>query len=425
MTELPQAFLNQMNEQLGADFSAFQASFAAPAQKGLRVNTLKCTSLAPLVEFQLEEVAWAKWGFYYNQETRPGKHPYHEAGVYYLQEPSAMSVAALAQVQPGEHVLDLCAAPGGKSTALAADLAGEGLLISNEIHPNRAKILSRNIERMGVKNAVVTNETPQRLTQFFPLAFDCVVVDAPCSGEGMFRKDEEARKEWNPSAPELCAARQREILTCAVQMLRPGGRLIYSTCTFNEIENEAVVDWLVREFGFALVEQHRLWPHVQRGEGHFAAWLRKPGEGARASVSAAHRAVPQEMQDGWLEFARQTLRVPPQGELVAFGEQLSLLPCALDLDGLRVLRAGLQLGAWKKGRFEPLHALALSLKQEEALRVCNLDLAQAQRYLKGETLPSQGEKGWTLVTVDGFSLGWGKVSDGILKNHLPKGLRWL
>lgn len=427
MADLPQEFLTRMQEQLGGEFPAFLASFQQPATRGLRVNTLKCgtAAFAERSPFALEPVQWCAEGFYYAEPDRPGKHPYHEAGVYYLQEPSAMAVAALAAVKPGERVLDLCAAPGGKSTALAAALKGSGLLVANEVHPTRAKILSQNIERMGVVNAVVTNEPVDKLAARMAGAFDCVVVDAPCSGEGMFRKDEVAIREWRMEHVAMCAARQREILRSAVEMVRPGGRLVYSTCTFNREENEENVAWLTTEFGLEAVEVRRLWPHKERGEGHFAALLRAPGNASCAALDGAGMTAQEAAVDGWRSFSEEALTIAPQGIEVSFGDHVYLLPTVFPLAGLRVLRAGLHAGEWKKNRFEPSHALALGRTGADARRVCPLDWELAVRFLKGETISCDGEKGWTLVTVDGFSLGWGKWSAGVLKNHYPKGLRWV
>ncbi len=253
--QLPELFEEKMKNLLGAEYDEFRRSYGKERRQALRVNPAKL-SAAEMKErspFTLEPVPWAKNGFYYGAEDRPGRHPWHEAGVYYIQEPSAMSVAELAGVQPGERVLDLCAAPGGKSTQLAAALEGRGLLVSNEIHPARAKILASNVERMGIPNAVVTNEPPERLSSHFPAFFDRIVVDAPCSGEGMFRKEEQAVLQWSQENVELCARRQQDILEEAAGMLRPGGVLVYSTCTFAPEEDEkSVVRFLLKHPEFSV-----------------------------------------------------------------------------------------------------------------------------------------------------------------------------
>lgn len=346
-----------------------------------------------------------------------------------------MAPVPLLEVQPGERVLDLCAAPGGKSTQIAAALKGEGLLVSNEIHPARAKILSENVERMGIRNACVTNETPARLAEVFPEYFDRILVDAPCSGEGMFRKNEAACEEWSPENVELCASRQDEILGCAARMLRPGGRLVYSTCTFAPQENEGSISRFVeRHPEFSVLDSLRLWPHKIKGEGHFAAVLQKAGEEAVSyrvqSAGGVEKGIPEKnFAKDWadyLTFAKETLRVPLSGNYLKFGDNLYLMPEGMpSLKGLKVLRPGLHIGTLKKNRFEPSHALALALSAEEVLKVWNLSSKEPviHAYLNGQTFPAEGEKGWYLICVDGFSIGWGKLAGGIMKNHYPKGLR--
>ena len=458
MIQLPELFVKRMQELLGEEeYALFAQSYESERHQALRVNTAKISiedflSLSP---FSLRQVPWAAEGFYYEGTDRPGKHPYHEAGLYYIQEPSAMAVAALADAQPGERVLDLCAAPGGKTTQLAAAMKGEGLLVSNEIHPARAKILAQNVERMGIPNALVTNESPASLVSHFPVFFDRIVVDAPCSGEGMFRKEEQAASQWSPENVELCARRQAEILKDAAKMLRPGGRLVYSTCTFAPEENEGSISCFLEshpEFsveavsayeGFApgrpgwagACEQvggtYRLWPHRLEGEGHYAAVLKKTGQNetgapAEKETKNAGKGLDKKLWKAYEDFVKENLTREPKGEPVLFGEQLYLMPEAVPLKGLKVLRAGLHLGTFCKNRFEPSHALALTLSAADAVRSITLpaDSPKVRAYLRGETLPLEEEKGWCLVLVDGYSLGWGKASAGVLKNHYPRGLRW-
>lgn len=455
---LPKEFLKRMQSLLGEEFPAFESSFEGEPYKALRVNTEKVSveDFLRISPFTLKRVSWAENGFYYEAGEQPGRHPFHEAGLYYIQEPSAMAPAPLLEAARGERVLDLCAAPGGKTTQLAAAMGGEGLLISNEIHPARAKVLSENVERMGFHNTVVTNETPGRLTEVFPGYFDKILVDAPCSGEGMFRKNEDAVEEWSPENVHLCAERQDEILDAASEMLRPGGRLVYSTCTFAPEEDEGSVSRFLHrhpEFSIQCVKKPegflagcpdwitdpaphledtmRLMPHKIAGEGHYLAVLKKEGEGnnnLRSVTGGGQKGLsPKEYRD-FTVFCEENLQgFPFKGIYLRFGEQLYLGPVGMpDIKGLKVLRPGLHLGTFKKNRFEPSHALALALCKEQVRRYVDLSAKSEEtvKFLNGQTLTlKDGEKGWCLVCVEGYSLGWGKFSGGILKNHYPKGLR--
>ncbi len=475
---LPAEFARKMERLLAKEYPDFMKSYGKERSLGLRLNTIKAKTDEWYQQnqdrFGLRPVPWCKEGFYYCKTARPGLHPFHEAGVYYIQEPSAMAVVSLLNPQPGERVLDLCAAPGGKSSHIASRLAGKGFLVSNEIHPGRAKILSRNMERMGVANAVVTNEDSAYLAEAFPEFFDKIVVDAPCSGEGMFRKDLEAREEWSVENVHLCAARQQAILENAAKMLRPGGRLIYSTCTFSPEENEMQIRRFVGNHPeFSVVKQkqgHRLsglsagraewsggdcpqiadtfriWPHLAEGEGHFLALLEKQKETDRAETEK--RKTKKNGRSSWKDKAGRKLlseffeellspeeafRIKreemafDEDRLVAFGEQVYRMPKEMpDLDGLRVIRPGLHLGTIKKNRFEPSHALALALAAHQVKRVLCLDAdkEQAREYLSGGTLVTHEEgKGWVLVCVGPYPIGWGKQAGNVVKNHYPKGLR--
>ncbi len=427
---LPEAFLRRIHTQLGEEYEDFLRSLERPRAVALRFNPLK--GEVPQLPFVGQPVPWEPMGYYYDPDSRPGLHLYHEAGVYYLQEASAMAPVALLDPQPGERICDLCAAPGGKTTQIAGRMMGEGFLLCNEYSPKRAKILSRNIERMAVANALVTNEPTEVLASRFPGFFHRVLVDAPCSGEGMFRKEEAAVADWSQEAVEMCARRQQEILNNAARMVAPGGRLVYSTCTFAPEEDEGVVaEFLARhpEFSperveapwFQAVENggYRLWPHKLLGEGHFAAVLKKNGgEEGRVSASAAGR-LPKE----WTEFARALEIRLPAGKAVAFGANLYWAPEELpELSGLRVLRPGLELGEVKKGRFQPAHALALWLKDCGNTARFAPESPELARYLHGDVIP-WGKKGWCLVMAGDYSIGWGKGDGNCLKNHYPKGLR--
>ena len=427
---LPEAFLIRMQGQLGEEYPAFLESLERPRAVALRFNPLK--GPAPHLPFVGENVPWEPMGYYYDPTERPGLHPYHEAGVYYLQEASAMSAVALLDPRPGEKICDLCAAPGGKSTQIAGRMLGQGLLLCNEYSPARAKILSRNIERMGVANAIVTNEKTENLAVRLPGFFDRVLVDAPCSGEGMFRKEEAAVTDWSQQTVEMCAARQAEILDNAAKLLKPGGRLVYSTCTFApEEDEEAVSAFLARhpEFAPEAVDApwftpgpqatYRMWPHKLLGEGHFGAVLRKL-EGEETEIPL-EKGKP--LPKPWLSFAKEAGVNLPEGIGLCFGDRLYLAPLGTPaLPGLRVLRAGLELGTLKKDRIDPAHALALWGKDFAQSVDFAADGPEIQAYLHGEVLPGKA-KGWCLVTVDGYSIGWGKGDGAQLKNHYPKGLR--
>jgi len=455
---LPEQFLSRMKGMLGEEYDAFLESYDKPRYQALRINHLKDSEekAEEKIGFCGERVPWAFGGYYYKEEDRPGRHPFHEAGVYYIQEPSAMAPVTALDPKPGERILDLCASPGGKSTQIADAMKGEGMLICNEIHPQRARVLAENIERMGIVNALVLNHEPAYLAERFEGYFDRILVDAPCSGEGMFRKNEEAFKEWSPENVLMCAERQEDILESAALMLRRGGHMVYSTCTFAPAEDEGVIcsflkkhpefhlkdiklcggmepgrEEFVRKKGEEapcreLSKTVRLWPHKLKGEGHFMALLEKAGErnGETYSTYGIEKGVPEKECTQWQEFRQQYLRKAPEGKYLKFGDQLYIVPeCCPSLKGLKVLRAGLHLGTLKKNRFEPAHALALSLKPEDAYLYYDLDIPGALQYLQGQTFCAEGEKGWYLIGVEGYSLGFGKLAGGVMKNHYPKGLR--
>ena len=427
---LPEVFLERMKSQLGSEYPAFLESLERPRAVALRFNPLKNGERElPFVE---KQVPWEPEGYYYDPEARPGLHPYHEAGVYYLQEASAMAPVTLLDPQPGESVCDLCAAPGGKTTQIAGRMLGEGFLLCNEINPKRSKILSRNIERMGVANALVTNEHPQRLAEKLPGYFDRVLIDAPCSGEGMFRKEEAAVTDWSQETVEMCARRQAEILHSGASLVRPGGRLVYSTCTFAPEEDELAVEAFLEshpEFTLEAVAapwftevrpgMYRMWPHKLLGEGHFAAVLRKTGEPEADTYEFQGEKLPKE----WLSFAKDMDIHLPEGRALQFGQTLFWAPVGMpDIRGLKVLRPGLELGQALKGRFEPAHALALWLtacSREESLTPAGKEIGD---FLHGDVIPSE-KNGWCLVKVGNYSIGWGKGDGRVLKNHYPKGLR--
>ncbi len=483
---LPEAFKERMKSYLGNEYEQFLDSFDDENRfHALRINSLKCDkSVLEHFETAKENVPWEENGFYYESPDTPGKHPFHEAGLYYIQEPSAMAPVHFLDPKPGEKILDLCAAPGGKSTQIAVAMKGEGILVTNEINRDRAKILSLNIERLGIKNAMVLNETPQHLSEVFEGYFEKILVDAPCSGEGMFRKNQEAFEEWSPENVKLCANRQAQILECAAKMLLPGGTLVYSTCTFSADENEwAILDFIRKNKDFHTVKVNlcggmeegrpqwtdaegeettqientvRLWPHKVKGEGHFLCVLRRDGElpdkehnsyvpgGRIAGISKSQSKV-------LAQFLLETLNIPDSanlekdlaagkintrlagesmlsGTVFMFGEQMYLAPALMPSPaGLKVMRPGLHLGTVIKDRFEPSHSLALFLKKEDVKKSFDFDCdsQEIEAYLNGQTLRGidKNIKGWVLITTNGYSCAFAKAAGGMLKNHYPKGLR--
>lgn len=458
MTEkLPEQFLSRMHEILGAEYNDFLESYHSPRKFGLRVNTNKISveKFLEISPFHLTPIPWIENGFFYGEEDRPSRHPYYFAGLYYLQEPSAMTPANRFDVKPGDYVLDLCAAPGGKATELGARLQGSGFLVANDISNSRAKALLRNLELFGIKNSLVTNENPAHLAGYFPEFFDKILVDAPCSGEGMFRKDPEVAKTWTEERPEFFGKLQKEIVSNAISMLKPGGRLLYSTCTFSPVENEKPISFILENFpqmqlldiadyeGFSkgipalgnndprLEKCIRIFPHHMEGEGHFLALMEKSGTRTssaptcRTSMTKADRKLLEEFFkdiSAPLDFQRIDVR----------NNHVYYLPEAdtTCLKGIKFLRNGLFLGELKKNRFEPAQPFAMALSMEEYASVINLPASDERtiRYLKGETLILHEQEcpkanGWQLVCVDGYPLGWGKLVGSTLKNKYPAGWR--
>ncbi len=437
---LPAPFVERMRELLQDEFDRFMQSYDEPRYYGLRVNPLKVSveQFRRMQSFHLETIPWVKEGFYYEEEDRPGKHPYYHLGLYYIQEPSAMVPVECLDVQPGERVLDLCAAPGGKSTQIAAKLQQQGLLVSNDPSAERAKALVKNIELMGVKNAVVLNETPERIAQRFPHYFHKILVDAPCSGEGMFRKDAAMSTLWKPDWVSHYAQIQKQVLAEAAKMLVNGGRIVYSTCTFSPEENEAIIadfldkhpsfkvitpleiegfqsgrgDWLeaagihqLSELSLSSLKeqvQHtiRLWPQFIKGEGHFVAVLQHQGGSADSANDTSmewaahyketkHERLTAEELDHIAAFFQNNLNLEAPKHLVSFkGHVYAIQPELPSLQAMKVVRPGLYLGMVKKDRFEPSQPLAMALKADEAKYVMELaaDALEAVKYLKGDTL---------------------------------------
>jgi len=425
--KLADAFLESMREVIAdkAEYEEFLAALRGQREYGLRVNTLKIDSsdfLRTSGIDGLSPVPWCGQGFYYDKQGQAplGKHPLYNAGLYYIQEPSAMSAAAFLDAQPGDRVLDLCASPGGKTTQLAAALGGRGLLVSNDATFGRIPQLLRNVEMAGVRNAIVLCESPQKLATRFEGFFDRVLVDAPCSGEGMFRKDPAAITAWDESKPTRLATIQRGILNEAAKMVAGGGYLLYSTCTFNRLENEDVIeDFLRRHRDFELCgEPLRIWPHKDRGEGHFAARLRRRGE---AEAKSLQKSFPKVKSDLFQDFCEKYELRLPEGDVFAHGDRLFVAPPIYpDLSGLRTIRAGLFLGTLKKQRFEPSYALALALKKSDFAQTIDLPLDSPliAKFLGGESFEIDETDGYKLFCVQGYPIGFAKLLKGRLKGRI-------
>ena len=453
---LPVAFIKNMREILGEEgLAEYLDSFEKPKFTGLRVNTSKISveEFLRISPFKLRRVPWTENGFYYTEEDSPTHHPYYYAGLYYIHEPSAMATAAVLPVERGERVLDLCAAPGGKATELGAKLNHTGLLVANDASASRTKALLKNLEVFGIPNLLVTSEMGDRLDRYFHEYFDKILIDAPCSGEGMFRKQAHMIPAWEKQGPEVFANMQREILRQAAELLKPGGTMLYSTCTFSKLENEGSIDGFLAEHPeftleeiprqegfcsgmpelvgsrFPLERCVRLFPHKIDGEGHFLALLKKAGEKIPGAPEPAGRPgrIPAE-----LEAFLQDVSMPMElSRIVVKDTKVFLMPEGVGrCPGLQFLRSGLYLGELLKKRFEPSQAFAMALKKEEYASVIDLSAADDRviRYLKGETLEiedgeSSRPEGWQLVCVDGYPLGWGKLIRGTLRNKYFSGWR--
>ena len=456
--KLPEQFETKMKDLLKEEFDEYIACYDEPRYYGLRVNTGKISpeEFEKICPFEIHPIPWIENGYYYDGENVvPSKHPYYFAGLYYLQEPSAMTPANRLPVEPGDKVLDVCAAPGGKATELGAKLKGEGVLIANDISNSRAKGLLKNIEVFGIGNVLVLSEEPGRLESYFPEYFDKILIDAPCSGEGMFRKDKKMVKAWEEHGPEFFCNIQKSIVLQAARMLKPGGMMLYSTCTFDSRENEGMIEHLISNYpefkilemtpyeGFAngipeLTESKdeafkntvRIFPHKMQGEGHFLALLQK-GEKVNGPELTAVKKNKKKLPEDLESFLKDVDWEIDGARLDIHGERVYYMPENLpDVKGIRFLRTGLLLGELKKNRFEPSQALAMCLKKEEYKKVLDFSVEddRIRRYLKGETLDvddmvTSKDKGWYLVCVDGYPLGFGKLGNGTLKNKYLPGWR--
>lgn len=440
MMKLPDKFIIYMRDMLGTEAEQFIACYTQPHYRGIRLNPLKCSesTLKMSLPFSITSAPFSRYSYYIPQQAeKVGSLAMHHAGAFYSQEPSAASAVTVLNPQPGDKVLDLCAAPGGKSTQIAACINGKGLLWSNEIVRSRAMVLLSNIERLGVKNAVVSSCHPDVLCRALGGFFDKVLVDAPCSGEGMFRRDEQALADWSREHVEACAVRQLAILHSAADALKENGVLVYSTCTFSHEENEGVICTFLKERsdfvledanvsfgrpGFGMPYARRIFP-MEGGEGHFVAKLRRIS--SNESSPAPYSYKPTSAQGESL--FREIYHIQNDNVIEQIGDSFILLPQELpQLNGLGVIRAGVLLGEAKKNRTEPAHAAFMAAKPDELNSVVDFahNSQQIQYFLRGEELETeQNLQGFTGVAANGVTLGFGKCSNGRLKNRYPKGLR--
>ena len=449
---LPPKYMDAMKQLLGKEqWEQYLTSFQEIRYGGLRINPLKCRPDSLKLPFSCMPVPWCEEGRLFMQEERPAKLPYYAAGLYYLQEPSAMAPGAFLPISEYDRVLDLCAAPGGKATQLGARLNHTGLLVANDVSAGRTKALLKNIELFGIRNAIVLSEQPERLAQRLPEFFDKILIDAPCSGEGMFRREPGMVKSWNDELVSFCKNQQRDLLLQASKMLRPGGMLLYSTCTFSTFENEQTIyEFLQSDNTFSLVPIEKQWgieegvpfnneseflkgcarfyPHKLRGEGHFLALLQKNDSQYNQHTIIYDLGDDIGPSEAYHSFSREVLKSPLEGIFKRYGDTLCLLPANTpDFKGLRVLRTGWQLGNFKNGRFEPAQALAMGLSREMVKNAVIFELAdpRVMRYLKGESIEVDNMKnGWHVVFLEDYPLGFGKMQNGRLKNKYPPGWKW-
>ncbi len=454
--ELPKLFEENMIALLGDEYETYKSCLDEPMYHGIRINTMKISveDFLKINPFHLKPVPWCDNGFYYDEQLdKPSKHPYYFAGLYYIQEPSAMTPASVIPVEKGDRVLDICAAPGGKSTELAAKLDGTGVLVSNDISASRAKALLKNLEVFGATNALIISEAPYKLSERFAGYFDKILIDAPCSGEGMFRKSNSMITAWENNGNQLFSDLQISILKEVVKMLKPGGKILYSTCTFAPLENEKSVDYLLsldpelkicdfskyEDFDYGhpewsdsgnedLTKCARLWPHKIEGEGHFVALVGKEGDSKNSYNFGNYPIKKAKLTKETLEFFDMIIKDFDFDRIEMSQDKLYYIPETFPaVRGLRILRCGLYLGEVKKNRFEPSQSLAMSLKSTDFSNVIDLKCndERINKYLKGETIEADGSNGWALVCVDSYPLGWGKLNNGILKNKYLPGWRMM
>lgn len=449
MKQLPNEYVERMKSLLGDEYCNYEKVLNNPPVKAFRVNTDKISlrDFEKLNIFSNKKIPYVKNGYYLEYE-KVGNHPYHHAGVIYVQEPAAMAPAECIEINPDWIVLDMCAAPGGKSTQIKNKLDENGVLVSNEIIPSRCKILTGNIERLGLSNTVTTCMDTEKLARTFPNTFDLIMVDAPCSGEGMFRKEEIAITEWTPQNVKKCAIRQTEILENAVKCLKDGGYIIYATCTFSLQENEEIIDSFLQnhpEFEILPVKEtvknntcngifydgcncknihyaRRFYPHKSQGEGQFMAVLHNKNQSTNVMRKAPQKSykidntVFEFLDDVLVDYKKENVRIY-NGNPVYFTPNFNVK------DG-EAFSCGITIGEVRKSYIQPHHQFFMGLGKHFKRKIeLTADSQEVKKYLHGEEIPADCGNGWAVVMVDGCSLGGAKVVNGIAKNHYPKGLR--
>ena len=437
MAALPNAFLKRMETLLGEEYPAFLETYSEEA-----VKALYAPHGTGAFDFPVEAIPHLPDGYAFDLE-KPGNHPLHHAGAFYVQDPSAMATVSAVPFREGMKCLDLCASPGGKSVQIASRMGEGGFLVSNEINPSRCKVLYSNMERMGFAGVQVSNADPKEIAARYPAYFDLTVVDAPCSGEGMFRKYDNAAEEWSENAPAFCASRQKEILAYAKETVAPGGYLLYATCTFSLEENEEMVKWLLETDpsfslcslpsrlssvcapGVGMPQAGRFYPHRTPGEGQFVALLQKSGEGIRRSEPAfrdCRQPIYGEELNILQDFLEKNLEKCGDLTLCRYGGYLYSAP--MPIPGDRMFCGGVTLGTVEKRRFVPHHHLFKCYGKRFLRKVeLTLDDPRVKTYLTGGEIPCDEPDGWAALLLEGYPLGGVKISGGRGKNHYPKGLR--
>ena len=425
--ELPEAFIRRTKTLLGEKWESFEQALKEESPTSIRLNPKKITfeHYCEQSETVAEKVLWASDAYYLSSRPSFTLDPLFHAGCYYVQEASSMFLEQIIKkhISGKVRALDLCAAPGGKSTQLSSVLPEGSLLVANEVIHSRSYVLAENLIKWGNANTIVTNNDPAtigKLTSFF----DVIVADVPCSGEGMFRKDPASIGEWSLQNVQLCSERQRRIIADVWSALAPGGLLVYSTCTYNREENEENIEWLCRELGAEIIEEpHRFMPHQTKGEGFFIAAVRKTGEEKREKQTKRGAIKQSDTTADWLTKPNDFIFLSENATSIAIPSVH--LEDYKQLKGqLKIVSAGVTLGETKGRDFIPAHALAVSNSLSlSAFPASELDKEAALRYLRKEALqmlPPDLPRGHLLVTYLHHPLGFVKNIGNRANNLYPQ-----